>query len=154
MSPEARRAIIAERDAIRLVVAAAAAHRDDVRSARDDPWVLAAAGGVLHSFYGGVENILKAVARGCDEPLPSGTSWHSDLLKQLSTATTNRPAVLTPVVVDRLRPYLGFRHVYRSQYAMRLDADRLGDLMDGLPAVWQAVEAALDSLDDPSQSGG
>ena len=154
MSPDGRRAIAVEREAIQLVVDAIAAHRDEVRGANGDPWALGAAGGALHSFYGGVENILKAIARGYGETLPSGNAWHVDLLKQMTIETPLRRAVLSPEVTAMLQPFLGFRHVYRSQYAMRLDAARLGDLMDDLPDVWRAFQTALDQLDDGGPPGG
>lgn len=39
-----------------------------------------AAASVLHSFYNGVENIFRCIAREIDMHSPSGEHWHRDLL--------------------------------------------------------------------------
>ena len=56
------------------------------RSARGeaDRIEVAALGAMLHSFYGGVENIFKRIALETEGCLPSGDAWHSALLKSMA----------------------------------------------------------------------
>jgi len=55
----------------------------------------AAASAMLHSFYTEIEKILKLIAREWDDQMPASEAWHRELLKQMSTATAKRPAVLS-----------------------------------------------------------
>ena len=59
----------------------------------------AAACAMLHSFYTEIEKILKLIAVGWDEQIPSSDSWHKDLLNQMSKVTPRRPAVISPGLV-------------------------------------------------------
>jgi hypothetical protein len=88
-----------------------------------------AVGAVLQSFYSGIENIFKRVALELDSGLPSGGSWHSDLLEGMGRATALRPAIISERLLNRLRGYLEFRHVFRSAYVFLLPWDRMAPLV-------------------------
>jgi hypothetical protein len=45
-----------------------------------NPIELSALAAMLHSFYNGVENILKRIALEAGGTVPSGEFWHRDLL--------------------------------------------------------------------------
>jgi hypothetical protein len=45
---------------------------------------VAALGAMLHSFYGGVENVFKRISLEVDGGLPSGDAWHSALLNSMA----------------------------------------------------------------------
>jgi hypothetical protein len=62
----------------------------------------AAACTMLHSFYTGIEKILKLIALDVDKKVPSSESWHRDLLSQMAAPTEARPAVITTDLVTRL----------------------------------------------------
>jgi len=51
---------------------------------------LSALAAMLHSLYNGVENIFKRTIVELGDPLPSGESWHKDLLNGMAGATGNR----------------------------------------------------------------
>lgn len=74
----------------------------------------AAACAMLHSFYTEIEKLLKLVAREWDGHLPLSDSWHKELLNQMSESTVNRPAVLSPSLVELLSEFLAFRHLFRG----------------------------------------
>lgn len=80
---------------------------------------LAALASLLHSFYSGVENILKRIAVELDGSSPSGDSWHRDLLSQMAQAGEKRPAVISPGLCARLAKYLAFRHVFSEFFSRR-----------------------------------
>ncbi len=67
----------------------------------------AAFGALLHSFYNGVENILKRIAEEVDQGVPMGGSWHRVLLRRMEKEIGGiRPAVLHHDTVKTLEPYL------------------------------------------------
>ena len=87
----------------------------------------------LQSFYTGVERLFITVAKTVDEIVPTGDSWHQQLINQMAIAL---PAVRQPVISARTQTALDefrrFRHVVRSHYAYQLDPDRVKDLAEKL----------------------
>jgi len=50
----------------------------------------------LHSFYSGLERLFELIARHVDSSVPDGSTWHQDLLYQMSRDVPNvRPAVIS-----------------------------------------------------------
>ncbi len=90
---------------------------------------VSALGAMLHSFYSGVENILKRVASEVDGSVPSGESWHQELLGAMARETERRPAVITEGTRGRLNEYLQFRHFFRNAYTFFLDWGRITGLV-------------------------
>lgn len=65
---------------------------------------LAGVAALLHSFYNGVENILKQIVVAHGSDLPQGDSWHRELV-DLAVSTE----LIRQSTADALRPYLAFR---------------------------------------------
>lgn len=107
--------------------------------------------GLLHSFYNGIEGIMKRIAREVDGRAPRGAAWHTELLEQMGTATDQRPAVLSEPTRERLMEYLGFRHRFRSIYGHMLRYDVMRHLVlgcqDTLHALAQEIDRLLAELD-------
>jgi hypothetical protein len=95
--------------------------------ANPDPIELAALAAMLHSFYNGIENLLKRIAVEMGEGLPAGDVWHRRLLDQMAKPADARPAVLTEELRTRLRLYLDFRHVFRHSYTFDLRWEKMRD---------------------------
>ena len=58
----------------------------------------------LHGFYSGLERLFELIARRVDQNLPSGDTWHRDLLNQMAQDVRElRPAVISPVRNDPYR---------------------------------------------------
>lgn len=100
---------------------------------------LSALAAMLHSFYNGIENLLKRVAVETGEALPDGDVWHRKLLDQMSRPTDARPAVLTEELRSTLRLYLDFRHMFRHSYTFDLRWEKMRE-----PAL--SCQATLDAL--------
>ena len=95
---------------------------------------------VLHSFYGGLENIFLIIAKEIDKDVPSGSQWHRDLLEQMTKATPIRNPVLPYELSAHLDEYMGFRHFYRHSYSFFLNWERLEILIKQLPGIWQQTK--------------
>ena len=85
---------------------------------------LAGAGALLHAFYNGIENVLKQVLLAVGQLLPTGVSWHRDLVN----AATAR-GIISEGLASELRNYLAFRHFFSHGYAVNLSRDRLAPLI-------------------------
>ncbi|NVM30161.1 MAG: hypothetical protein HWN65_15060 [Candidatus Helarchaeota archaeon] len=85
---------------------------------------------LLHSFYNGLENIFKQIARKIDGKIPYGEKWHIELLDQMIKRTKNRNyKVLNENTCKYLRKYLGFRHFSRHAYSFDLNWELMKDLV-------------------------
>ncbi|HMC27893.1 MAG TPA: hypothetical protein VKM56_08890 [Verrucomicrobiae bacterium] len=107
---------------------------------------LAALAAVLHSFYTGIENILKRVAVELDREPVGGEAWHRDLLSRMTQRHRQRAAVLSSALHDRLLDYLGFRHFFRHAYSFDLDWPKMSPLVLRLQKTFHEVETALDDF--------
>jgi hypothetical protein len=107
---------------------------------------IAALAGMLHSFYNGVENILKRIAVHSGENLPASISWHSELLESMAAPGSGRPAVISRDLLERLRSYLGFRHVYRHSYTFQLQWPKMEALVAGVGKTLKDLEASMKIL--------
>ncbi len=105
---------------------------------------LRAGGSILHDFYTGAENIFNAIASTIDEKIPSGMSWHTELLNQM---TLNIEGLRSPVISKNtarmLEEYLRFRHLFRKRYGFELDWENTKGLLSKLPQVHGALESDL-----------
>lgn len=101
---------------------------------------------LLHSFYNGLENIFRAVAKTLDEARPDGPNWHRELLVQASQKTAVRDRIVSVELAARLSDYLGFRHVCRHSYSFVLEWSRLRDLVMMLGDTWAQVKAELEEF--------
>lgn len=126
------------------------------RKAIERDWLRSATAGVdqdafvnsaalhLHSFYSGIERILRLIAEEFDGGVLGGDSWHSELLKQMQfDVPGTRPSVLSSSSVSALEEYRRFRHLIRNIYATNILPERMETLVKRLPEVWDAVSGDL-----------
>lgn len=98
----------------------------------------------LHGFYSGVERLFELIARHVDHALPTGETWHRDLLQQMAhDAEDVRPAVISQDSVVPLDEFRRFRHLVRNVYTMNLVPDKMTGLMSALPGLWTRLRAEL-----------
>jgi hypothetical protein len=113
------------------------------------PHDTAAASAYLHSIFGGVENVLRQFLRYRGIPSPSGARSHVDLLQLF---TRSRQHAGLPLLFDEddelVSELRGFRHVFRSAYALDLDWERVRPLADQVES-WVAsfAQRALSAVD-------
>jgi ribonuclease HepT-like protein len=102
----------------------------------------------LHSFYSGIENCLKRIAIEIDGSVPSGDAWHSQLLKNMASATNLRPQVLSEALFESLREYLAFRHFFRQAYSFHFDWVKMSHLVLKAERTLRLFEVEMDSFLD------
>jgi hypothetical protein len=86
---------------------------------------LSGVGGILQSVYNGIENILKQTFLAHGKAIPQDPQWHQQIIRQ---AVQN--GFISEDTLDRLIPYLTFRHLYRNAYVLELKPDRMQVLLD------------------------
>ena len=89
---------------------------------------LAGIGSILHSFYNGIENILKQIYKNSHQSLPTGQNWHKDLLLGVP---------LSQELLRELTPFLAFRHFFNHAYALDLDYQKLIPLIESSMTIFK-----------------
>jgi hypothetical protein len=80
----------------------------------------------LHNLYCAFESIFQRVAEVFGNQIPDRSGWHADLLRRMTLDIEGlRPRLLSDKVYDTLDELRRFRHLFRSAYRLRLDAERL-----------------------------
>jgi len=110
---------------------------------------LAGATAVLHSFYNGIEKILKQVVRSRQLTVPDSSSSHRDLLE-----LALQSGVLSEGTASQLAPFLAFRHFFRHSYALDLSAEQMQPLVRDARKVYELFERDINSLLRPTTRPG
>lgn len=98
----------------------------------------------LHGIYSGVERLFELIARHVDDRLPSGVTWHRELLKQMARDLPGtRPAVIGEDSAESLDELRRFRHLVRNVYTVNLSPEKMAGLLSVLPALWSKLRAEL-----------
>ena len=83
----------------------------------------------LHNIYGTYEELFEVVA-GFFENQIGGARYHADLLRRMGTRIEGmRPALLSSSTAELLDELRRFHHFVRHAYAVNLDADRVGRIV-------------------------
>lgn len=98
----------------------------------------------LHAIYSGFEKIFELISKNIDKSMPSGESWHMELLKQMETEIQQvRPPVITKQTFDLLNEYRGFRHIVRNVYTYNISYKKLTPLIDDLQVTFDNVKTEI-----------
>ena len=106
---------------------------------------LAGTAALLHNFYNGVENILKQVFQFKGLSLPSGESWHRDLL-----LIAIEQKIISQGVADSLKRFLAFRHFFSHAYALDLYPDKMEPLATDALQVFASFLDEINRVTDAS----
>jgi predicted nucleotidyltransferase len=122
--------------------------------AQPDEYEVRSIGSLLHDFYSGVERIFERIAVRLDGDLPTGPSWHTYLLKRMTSPWAEvRPAAIDRALAIRLQDYLRFRHLFRHTYGFDLAWEKCRGLAEGMMETLEVLRtqliAFLSSLREP-----
>ncbi len=113
----------------------------------------------LHNLYCAFESIFQRIAEVFENHVSDQGRWHAELLHRMTLDIEGiRPRLLSDHAYDCLDELRRFRHLFRSAYRMRLDAERLALVYrkaQALEHVYQAdIERFLAFLDTLAQVEG
>ena len=101
---------------------------------------------VLHSFYNGLENIFKIIAKNIDNNVPSGNKSHQELLEQMATKNKYRNAIIDKKIYLSLREYATFRHFYRHSYSYQISWNIMKYLIDDIFDIWSDFKISIQNI--------
>ena len=100
----------------------------------------------LHSFYCGVENIMKFIMKSIHGKLPSNLNWHKELLEMCFIETPDKGPLFSENLHKTLDDYLRFRHFIRNNYSYRLDWKQMEPLIMDIGQHWKLVKKHIESF--------
>lgn len=95
----------------------------------------------LSDVYMGFENTIKRIAQSRGLQLPTGPSWHRDLLR---FAIDNH--FISQSTGDLMVSLLGFRHFSAHAYGMRLSPERFGPVVRLAPGAFESFKEDIERL--------
>ena len=98
---------------------------------------------ILHSFYNGVENIFKRIAKDFDYISIVGEGSHRALLDNVYNRNNKREAIINEEIYQLLDEYRKFRHFFRHAYSFHLDWERIKQLAEKMFDVWEDLKKQL-----------
>jgi uncharacterized protein YutE (UPF0331/DUF86 family) len=102
---------------------------------------IAGTAALLHNFYNGIENVIKQLICSKKLELPSGSSWHKELIE----LAENR-GLMSFELCQSLRRYLAFRHFFSHAYALDLETEKIKPLLDSCSEVYSKFKSEVDSI--------
>lgn len=98
-----------------------------------------AVGGILHSFYNGIENIFVLIGKILGFDFKSSPQWHRNLVDFMFSQSNFLPSDLRLLLTE----YMGFRHFYRHTYGFTIKWEKCSHLFLGLHDFWQSIRTSI-----------
>ena len=100
---------------------------------------ITAIGGILHSFYNGIENIFVLIGKSLDFDFKSSPQWHRNLVDFMFLQPDFLPQDLRLLLTE----YMGFRHFFRHTYGYTIKWEKCSHLFMGIADFWHTVRASI-----------
>jgi len=105
----------------------------------------AALGLFLHSFYSGIENIMKFTVKETRGKLPDGNKWHKELLDLCFTKDDAQKELFSEKLKIVLDDYLSFRHFIRNTYSFKIKWERMAHLVLNIDMNWGNIKTDINN---------
>jgi len=132
-----------EQKAIDETIARLLKARENFNPRKQDNLTEPAMGTYLMNFYNGIENILKRVSKEYYSIMPTGSSWHKELLNLSYNVPEGKIAIFDQGIAEKLVPYRNFRHRFISGYGFQLRGEKMLELIDNIESLWDNIEKAI-----------
>jgi uncharacterized protein YutE (UPF0331/DUF86 family) len=96
---------------------------------------------LIHNFYNGIENIIKQVFQAKSLKIPTGQSWHQNLL-----LTAIKEKIISQKLADELKEYLAFRHFVIHAYALDLQPKKIEPLATNIIKVFGKFKSEISKI--------
>lgn len=99
----------------------------------------------LHNLYCAFESIFQRIAEVFENQISDRAGWHAELLRRMTLDIEGlRPRLLSDQAYDALDELRRFRHLFRSAYRLRLDAERLALVQHKAQALEQMYRSDIE----------
>ncbi len=99
-----------------------------------------AIGGILHSFYNGLENIFVLIGKTLGFDFKSSPQWHRNLVDFMFSQPDFLPFDLRSLLTE----YMGFRHFFRHTYGYTIKWEKCSHLFLGLSDFWLKIKNSIE----------
>lgn len=140
---ELKEDVLDEQNAVDETVARLLKAKENFNPQKQDNLTEPAMGTYLMNFYNGIENILKRISKEYYSIMPTGNSWHKELLNLSCNAPEGKIAIFDQGIVERLVSYRNFRHRFISGYGFQLKGEKMLGLIDNIESLWNDVKGAI-----------
>ena len=102
----------------------------------------------LADVYNGIEKIFERIAREVDTHIPTGSSWHKNLLAQMTTQRPERGSVIAENTSLLLEDLLDFRHKVNNIYNKKLNYEMTEQHAKSIGELFKRVSEDMNRFTD------
>ena len=97
-------------------------------------------------MWSGVEKVFERIALSVDKHIPKSENWHMELLLQMAKPFEKaREAIIEEELLEDLKEYLRFRHLFRHIYGFQLTFPRFKEYCINLEEISIKFELTIEN---------